>query len=48
MDKEDRIFREIKRRAQENVRYGKIVIELKIHDGMIISGEIVEERIKVG
>jgi hypothetical protein len=46
-DKEEIIIKELKRRAQE-VRFGTITTEFKIHDGRIIAGEIMEQRIKLG
>lgn len=46
-DKQEKIIAELKRRAQE-VRYGSMTIELKIHEGSIMAGEIVEQTIKLG
>lgn len=48
MDKEEIIINELKRRAQENIRYGIMVVEFKIQDGKIIAGEIIEQKIKLG
>lgn len=46
-DKQDLIIRELKRRAEE-MRFGTITVEFKIHEGKIMSGEIIEQRIKLG
>ena len=46
-DKQDEIIKELKRRAQE-VKFGTMQIEFKIHEGKIMSGEIIEQRIKLG
>ena len=47
-DKQDRIFREIQRRAQEDIKYGELTILLKIQGGKIMAGEIIEQKIKLG
>lgn len=47
-EKENKIWEEIKRRAQEDIRFGTMKIELKIQDGKILAGEIIEQKIKLG
>ena len=47
MPKDDDIIAELKRRA-EQVRYGSMTIEIRVQDGRIVSGEIIEQRIKLG
>lgn len=47
-DKEQSIWNEVKRRAQEDVRYGTMLIELKIQDGKIMGGSIKQQEIKLG
>ena len=47
-DKQEQIWQEIKRRAQEVVRNGEMDLTLKIHDGQVTGGEVKQERIKVG
>lgn len=47
-NKDDKIIEELKRRAADHVRYGTMVVEFKVHDGKITSGEVVEEKIKLG
>lgn len=47
-DKEQTIWNEIKRRAKEDVRFGSLVIELKIQDGKIMGGSIKQQEIKLG
>lgn len=46
-DKQEVIIKELKRRAEE-MRFGTLTIELKIQDGKIMAGEIIEQRIKLG
>jgi hypothetical protein len=46
-DKEDNILRELKRRAQE-IRFGMITVEFKIHEGKIMAGDIIEKKEKLG
>jgi hypothetical protein len=48
MDKDEQIIQEIKRRAREDIRYGMMTIELKIQDGKIIAGELIEQKVKLG
>lgn len=47
LDKEEQIIKELKRRAEE-MRFGTLTIELKVHEGKISAGEIIEERRKLG
>lgn len=46
-DKQEIIIRELKRRAEE-MRFGSLTVEFKIHEGKISGAEIVEQRIKLG
>lgn len=46
-DKQNQIITELKRRAEE-VRFGTMTIQLKIQDGKIMAGEIIEQKIKLG
>lgn len=46
-DKQDKILSELKHRA-EDIRYGTLRVEFKIHEGKIMAGEIIEEKIKLG
>jgi hypothetical protein len=45
--KQDSIINELKRRACE-MRFGTMTVELKIHEGQIMAGEIIEKREKLG
>jgi len=47
-EKQERIWREIKRRAEEDIKFGSMVVLLKIQDGKIMAGEIIEQKIKLG
>jgi len=47
VDKSEQIITELKRRAEE-VKFGSMTIEIKIQDGKILAGEIIEQRIKLG
>jgi len=47
VDKSEQIITELKRRAVE-VKFGSMTIEIKIQDGKILAGEIIEQRIKLG
>jgi len=42
-DKEDKIIKELKKRAEE-MRFGSLTIEFKIHEGKIAKGDIIEKR----
>ena len=42
-DKQEIIIKELKRRAEE-MRYGAITVEFKIHDGKLVKGDILEKR----
>lgn len=46
--KQEEILQELKRRAKEEVRHGTMSVEFKIHEGIIIGGEIVGQKIKLG
>jgi len=46
-DKQEVIIRELKRRAEE-VRFGSMIIEFKIHEGKISKGDIIEKRESLG
>jgi hypothetical protein len=46
-NKHNQIIQELERRAKE-VNYGVITVELKIHEGKIMAGEIIGQRIKLG
>lgn len=47
-EKQEKILQELKRRAKEDVCYGTLRVEFKIHEGVIIAGEVVEQKIKLG
>lgn len=47
-DKQEEVFKEIMRRAQEVVKNGEMDICLKVHNGRITGGEVKQERIKLG
>jgi len=47
-DKEGQIIKELKRRAETDIKFGKIVVEFIIHQGKISSAEILEQRVKLG
>jgi len=42
-DKQEIIIRELKRRAEE-MRFGTLTVEFKIHEGRIAKGDIIEKR----
>lgn len=46
-DKQEIIIRELKRRAEE-MRFGSITVEFKIHEGKIMKGDIIEKRETLG
>jgi len=46
-DKQEIILKELKRRAEE-IRFGSITVEFKIHDGKITKGDILEKREMLG
>lgn len=46
-DKQETIIRELKRRAEE-MRFGTITVEFKIHEGRIAKGDIIEKRETLG
>lgn len=46
-DKQEIILTELKRRAQE-MKYGSLTIEFKIHEGKIAKGDIIEKRETLG
>jgi len=46
-DKQEVILRELKRRAEE-VRFGTITVEFKIHEGKLAKGDILEKRETLG
>ena len=46
-DKQDTIIKELKRRAEE-VRFGSITVEFKIHEGKLAKGDILEKRETLG
>ncbi len=46
-DKQTQILEELKRRAQE-IRFGSMTIELRIHEGKISGGEIIHKKVKLG
>jgi hypothetical protein len=46
-DKQDQILSELKRCA-EGLRFGVLTIEFKVKDGVIVAGDVVEERKKLG
>ena len=41
------VLDEINKIIKEQIKFGKIVIEYKIHDGKIVESEIVERRWKL-
>lgn len=47
-EKEERIFRQIKKIAKERVGYGKITLIFSVNDGKIVSGELVSEVLSLG
>jgi hypothetical protein len=46
-DKQDKIISELKRRAEE-MRFGSMTVEFKIHEGKISKGDIIEKRETLG
>lgn len=46
-DKQDKIIQELKRRAEE-MRFGSITVEFKIHEGKLAKGDIIEKRETLG
>lgn len=48
VEKQEKILNDLKRRAEEEVRNGDIIVKLKIQDGVIVAGEIMEQKIKLG
>jgi len=46
-DKQDKILSELKRRAEE-MRFGSITVEFKIHEGKLMKGDIIEKRETLG
>jgi len=46
-DKQEVIIKELKRRADE-MRFGSMIIEFKIHEGKITKGDIIEKRESLG
>ena len=47
-EKDDTILIELKRRALEDIKFGTVLVEFKIHEGKIISGEIIQTKVKLG
>jgi len=47
IDKQEKILEELKRRAEE-IKYGSVICEFKIHEGKIMAGEVIEQKIKLG
>lgn len=48
VEKDAKIWTEIKRRAQEVVKFGEMNASFKVQDGKIVLAEILQERIKIG
>ncbi len=46
-DKQEVIIRELKRRAEE-MRFGMITVEFKVHEGKLAKGDILEKRETLG
>jgi|GEM_PF-4112839 len=46
-DKQEVIIKELKRRADE-MRFGSMTVEFKIHEGKITKGDIIEKRESLG
>lgn len=46
-DKQENIIKELKRRAEE-MRFGTITVEFKIHGGKLMKGDIIEKRETLG
>lgn len=46
-NKEETIIRELKRRAEE-MRFGSMTVEFKIHEGKLAKGDIIEKRETLG
>jgi hypothetical protein len=46
-DKQEKIISELKRRAEE-MRFGTITVEFKIHEGKLAKGDIIEKRETLG
>ena len=42
-DKQETILKELKRRAEE-MRFGNIIVDFKIHEGKITKGDVVEKK----
>lgn len=47
IDKQETIIQELKRRAEE-MRFGSMTIEFKIHEGKLAKGDIIEKRETLG
>lgn len=46
-DKQEQIIKELKRRV-EDARFGSMTVEFKFAEGKIMTGEIIEQKIKLG
>ena len=46
-EKQEKILQELKRRAKE-MRFGSMTVEFKVKDEVIVAGDVVEQKIKLG
>ena len=46
-DKQEDILKDLKKKAQD-LRFGVLIVEFKIHDGEIAQGEVIRRREKLG
>lgn len=47
LEKENAILEKLRKESRE-AKYTTLIVELKIHDGYILAGEILENRKKLG
>jgi len=48
MEKDEKIISGLKDRAKDNIKYGTLSVKFTIHDGIIVKGEVLEEKISLG
>ena len=47
-NKDEKIVLGLKDRARSNIKYGSLTVKFTIHDGVIVKGEVLEEKISLG
>ena len=48
MEKDEKIINGLRDRAKTNIKYGTLTVKFTIHDGVIVKGEVLEEKISLG